>query len=566
MPNLPLLAWSLQELEKATPAYIQAGKFYDGTFTEPFQSLLMQRLLILAQPDYKAVLSAVPVDAIVDKLEIVDVQASTPEATEALQDKIWDANNLQFEHKTAILAAEKFGDAYLFIWPEEDDSLRPLAGPRPERRRFGINPGDEVTQGIQFAQGARATSGVHQGSPNSGNPAVMRDTGAPVIELEDDEEEDADIILSVTFQSPMKTRVFYDESNPRRKTHAVKVIETGKGKQRRAWLYYADGRIEKYETSETKNEIKDFKFVEDIENDLGMLPFVHLRNGFPYGTPRHKRAYGPQNSITKLIVNQMSGSDFDAFPQRWALAKTRGTSGGDDIDWDMDDTTLPDQEAGTVSNLTSGPGRIWDLSGFDSVGQFSTGDVDQFLKPMEKYIELMASTTGTPMHFFTNQQTGGGAMSGEAIRQRDSRLNQKAKYDQGVLDTGFREALMMGLGHLGFEDESVSIKWEPVEFISEEERLELVKKKVDLGIPLAVALAEAGWDEETVEAWTTGQPTDGELERRVGILATMGDALQKIGTAATLGVEMSTVNEIVDSLLGKIQGLNDDDEPEDREE
>lgn len=520
MANLPLLRKSLKALEAAKPAYIEAGQFYDGTFAEPFQSLVMQRMLIAANPNYKMTLSAVPVDAVVEKLEIVDVQSSSPEATEVLQEDIWKPNNMALEHKPAILAAEKYGDAYLFVWPEDTEY--------------------EIVES------------------ETEDVAEEEEEAAREVEVETS--------ISITYQSPFKVRVFYDEANPRKKTHAVKMLKTGRGEQKCAWLYYANGKIEKYETDGKKNGIEDFKFVEDVPNEMDEIPFVHLRNDFPYGTPLHKKAYGPQNAITKLSTNQLSGSDFDAFPQRWALAKTRGTSGGDDIDWDGDDSTNPDSQSSVVSNLTSGPGRIWDLSGFDSVGQFSTGDVGQFLEPIDLYVKMMSSATATPMHYFLNDNSGGGTPTGESVRQRDARLNTKAEWHQKTLSNGFEEALLMGMAHLGFEDESVSIKWKPIEYVTEQEKLDMVEKKVAIGIPLAVALAEAGYDEDTVRAWTTGQPNEGELEKRIGMLAQMGDALQKIGTAATMGVDMTDVNEIVKALLGKFQGLNDQDDAEEEEQ
>jgi hypothetical protein len=167
----------------------------------------------------------------------------------------------------------------------------------------------------------------------------------------------------------------------------------------------------------------------------------------------------------------------------------------------------------------------------------------------------MAVATNTPGHYFSSDNTGGGTPSGEAVRQRDARLNSKAGWHQKALDNGFDEGLVMALEFLGFEEDTVSIQWKPIEYITEEEKLALVAQKVELGIPLSVALAEAGYDEDTVLAWTTGQPTDGELEKRVGILATMGDALQKLGTASALGIDMTQINEVIDLVLKDIQGL-----------
>lgn len=518
MPNKMLLRKSLKELAAAQPGYIEADKFYKGTFAEPFQSLVMQRILVHKEVNYKAVLSAVPVDAVVEKLEIVDIQTSDPEVTEVLQDEVWKSNQLQFVHKTAILAAEKFGDAYIFLWPEYEDQEQLVDEEAPEP-----DEGEQVITGI-----------------------------------------------IASYQSPLKVRVFYDDLNPAYKTHAIKRMKTGKGKQERAWLYLADGTIELWETPLNKCGIDDFYYVEDVPNPTGGIPFIHLRNDLPYGCPLHKNAYGPQNQLTKFIVNEVSGSDFNAFPQRYALAKTRGTSGGDDIDWSGQDDTIPDsRDNSNVSTLTSGPGRIWDLSGFDSVGQFSSADVEQYLKPMERAVQLMAAATNTPVYYFTADSTGGGTPSGESVRQRDARLNTKTEWQQKLLDSQFKEMLEMAYELLyepsEDDDLSISIKWKPIEYVPESEKLELITKKIELGIPPAVAFAEAGYDETTVEAWLTGKPNDAELLRRVTLLNSMGDAVQKLGTAATLGIDMTQANELIADLFQDLAGLREDPNEEGEE-
>lgn len=511
MPNKQKLRDSLKELDRAIPGYVEADRFYKGTFVEPFQSLVMQRLLVRKEVNYKAVLSAVPVDAVVEKLEIVDIQSSDDDVTDFLQEEVWKANQLQFVHKTAILAAEKFGDAYIFMWPEYDYEEQ-----------------------------------------------VVTEEGAP-------DADEADLVMTgivASYQSPMKVRVFYDDMNPARKTHAVKRLKTGKGKQERAWLYLDDGTIELYETPVNKCGIDDFEYIEDVENPTGGIPFIHLRNDLPYGCPLHKNAYGPQNQITKFLVNEVSGSDFNAFPQRYALAKTRGTStGGDDIDWSGQDDTVPDQDENVISKLVSGPGRIWDLSGFDSVGQFASADVEQYLKPLEKAVQLMAAATNTPVYYFTADSTGGGTPTGESIRQRDARLNTKTEWQQKLLDSQFDEMLTMAV-EMAFDtlpdDLSISIKWKPIEYVPESEKLDLIQKKIDLGIPAAVAFAEAGYDEATVEMWLAGQPNDAELLRRVTLLNTMGDAVQKLGTAATLGIDMTQANELIQNLFIDLAGLREE--------
>lgn len=206
------------------------------------------------------------------------------------------------------------------------------------------------------------------------------------------------------------------------------------------------------------------------------------------------------------------------------------------------------------------------MSGFDSVGQFASADVDQYIKPLDKAVELMASATNTPVYYFKADSTGGGTPSGESVRQRDARLNTKAEWQQKLLDSQFEEMLYMALELVfeesALEDVSISIKWKPIEYVSETEKLDLVSKKIELGIPLEIAFAEAGYDEGTVREWVSGRPNDAELMRRVGLLNAMGDAMQKLGTAAALGIDMSNVNELINDMLGDIAGLREEQSEE----
>jgi len=504
-PEIGLLRASLEELWACQPEYHKAQKFYDGSFAEPFTSLLLQQLLGSTPQRYKTVLSAVPVDAVVDKLRIVDVRASTPEGTAAVQAGIWKPNNMRLESKSAIRAAEKFGDAYLFVWPGESS----LPG--------AVD--DEVTDRNSGGQ--------------DGTQAVPVDEGPQTV--------------SLFYNSPLSTRVFYDEDNPRVKHHAVKIKDCGGYWE--AWLYlgaYAGYRIEYYRTALKKGkDAVDYQFVGEVPNELGAFPFIHLRNDFPYGSPLHKGAYGPQEAITKLIVNQLSTSDFAAFPQRWALKDTAATF-GDDIEYNADDSTVPDDEE-TVSSLTSGPGRIWEITA-KALGQFQAADVQQFLAPIETYVQMMGVTTNTPTYYFTGDGVGGGTPTGESIRQRDARLNSKTEWHRDALDAGFVEALELGLSQVLGVDDSVQITWAPVGYTSEKERLDLVKQKTALGVPLAVALAETGYDEDTVKAWTAAT-TDAQLQQRVQVLDTLGDAMSKLGAAKALGVDIADAEEVAAQVL-----------------
>ena len=339
--------------------------------------------------------------------------------------------------------------------------------------------------------------------------------------------------VDVFYNDPRSTRVFYDVENPRKKKFALK--RWMDGDKLRVNLYYAD-RIEKYISKSKPNSTmdeQDFEayFDEDsnawpLVNDSGKIPVFHLRTSRQYGAPEHKQSYGPQSAITKLLNTQISSIDFSTAPQRYFL---QDPSANDGVDPNSDFGTglAPDDDDDIVSNLKAGPGGVWNLKGIASVGQFDAPSPDTFVVPFKNFIEAMSTVTATPMHSFNV----GALPSGESLRAAEAPLNKRV----ASLETLFG-AVIADLHEFALElngvQAKVLVQWNPVATYDDADVWAVVDAKTASGVPMRTALMEAGYTDEQVSEWYP----EGESARSAKEIATLADAIQKLGAATTLGI------------------------------
>ncbi|KPM55747.1 hypothetical protein ACG83_10750 [Frankia sp. R43] len=345
-------------------------------------------------------------------------------------------------------------------------------------------------------------------------------------------ERDGDV--DVFHNSPLTTRAFYDDEDPRKVRYGAKLWLPASGRLR-STLYYPD-RVERWvlvEQPRQRGEVdSDWEpYGEDddheVEHELGEVPVFHLRTARPYGVPEHANAYGPQNAITKLVATLMSSIDFQGFPQRYAVA------GGDADDPggfdEEDETQAPTAERST---LRAGPGELWWLRNVDKVGEFQAANVAAFLDPATAMVQWMGATTATPAHFF---EISGDAPSGESLRAAEAPLDKKVE-DRlaGFGDT--HEAAWRCAARAAGLGEEVEIRpaWAPVRSIDDLEGWNAIQAKIDAGVPTRQALLESGYSAEQVEAW--GYHRGDEIKPKVDLLVKLGQAVQSLGAGVALNV------------------------------
>jgi hypothetical protein len=489
--------YGIEELKEARPAYDQAQVYYDGKVPEVFTSVRLRRALAAHNIDFDLNFAKTPVNAVTNRLKIASV-TSPDKATNDLISKIWQDNQLNLEMKNIFRRAGEYGDAYLMVIPVEDDQ---------------------------------------------GN--VLR--------------------VEMYYNSPQTVRVIYAEDNPRRKAYTIK--RWCDGAFNRVELYY-DDRVERWTTGKNSQGDKPNDWLHWpadetdpeswlIEHEWGEQPVFHFRTDRPYGVPEHYGAYGPQNAITKLQATHMGTVDYQGAPQRYALTETASTDTSDlepgdfdDGDWPLNEQGVGPSDSGDDSSLKAGPGEMWLLRGYKSVGQFDAANPEVFLNPINFNVRAMAQITDTPLRMFDPQSSA--QRSGVSYQEEDSPFVSKIEDRQTGYGSEAHAAFVFALRRLGIEDPVVTVDWVPARSVSTAEGWQTVNEKIRAGVPRRQALMEAGYRAEQVDEWLTGVD-DSELQRRVDILASLADSAQKLGSAAALGAVTS--DQVTALMAGAIDDL-----------
>jgi hypothetical protein len=440
----------LAELEESREDYERAEEYYKNNMLELFVSPRLRRALNASEITFRIRLAKIPVDAVANRLEISSITVPGNADGTAMLERIWDENGMLLEAPNVHQKACMFGDCYLVVWDA-------------------------------------------------------------------DEGETVDIM----YNSPLVMRIVYDQENPHVKKFAIKewlvesTDETVKD-YRRANLYYPD-RIERYTTTGDAKGDKETDWVpfegeeEDeftndssvIDNPYGQIPVFHFRNGAPYGTPEHEAAYGPQDAVNKLVITQMATVDYQGFPQRYALEDPQVPD--ENVADFGDDDTEADEGTGTQSTLTTGPGELWWLKGLKGVGQFDTADPDAFLKPLDRYVRLMASVTETPLHYFDPM---GDSPSGEALRAKEAPLIKRIINRRQSFAATWRDVFMFALDVVGMEAEKVDVRWTSPASLDDLDGWRTAQIKLELGVPAKQILLEAGYTETQVSEWLANEMSE----------------------------------------------------------
>ena len=496
------------ELCAARPGYAKAGAYFDGDVDEIFASDKVARMLAKSNLDEldEINFARIPVTAVTDRLHITAITTGNDDADEDIADLI-KRNQLDEELPGLHVRACSQGDAYLMVWPETDAEGNVL--------------------GVDMLVNSAAT-----------------------------------------------VRVIYDEENPLRKKLAIKswCIGSGKEQQIRADLWYpappgeAVGRVERWVWAgkHSKKNDKWAPYTEDgqdavLPNPYGVIPFFHYRTARPYGRPEHYAAYGPQAAINKIVPAHLSTVDFQSLPQRYGLIDPQvDQSGmqGADFDPDRPEDLDGDPESPlNPSQLRNDPGELWMLQGLKGVGQFEAANPQVYMEPFDRYVKAMAQVTQTP---FSEFDSTGDAISGKARQEARASQTARVQARQRSFGATHADAFEHALHLLGYDDITVTVRWQPADYRDDTEGWATVDAKVKAGVPRERSLIEAGCPPELVEGWLKDLDDDAELQRRVDLLTSLGNAVQALGTGVQLGaITEAQVSTLLDKVLGAAANLGD---------
>lgn len=479
------LETGLKSMSEAHEGYEEAEDYAEGRAEERFVTDRVRKLLTGSEYDFQVNLTGRVIKAVTDRLEIAAVTAidnNTPDVPD-------DEPDFEPDNELGGASAETTPE-----FSDEETRARQLA------EKISLSYNEDLTDILNEEVWHRNELDIEAPEIHS-KAGMFGDSYLFVWPSQDDEGVD------VFYNSPESTRIFYDPENPRVKQFAIKRWRAGRNKTR-VNLYYPDF-IVKLVSKASKKGTKATEFEPHLdettdgqgfmENPYGEIPIFHFRTARPYGKPEHMDAYGPQDAITKLSTGLMTVTDFAAYPQRFIISRLGKGDEDDDIDWGDDETQDPEDKQ---SSLISGPGRVWKLDNADKAGEFQAANVDQFLKPMDKYIELMASATGTPLsHLSMVRGTTSTPLSGPSQEKAETVLVKKIRARQRSYGATWREALQFAMKILGYEDVSVSVQWASLVERGTKDDWDGAISQQKAGVPIRQVLLEMGYTETLVDSW-----------------------------------------------------------------
>lgn len=286
--------------------------------------------------------------------------------------------------------------------------------------------------------------------------------------------------------------VVIEDAETSKPLFGAKEWKTDEGKIRLT-LYYAD-RIEKYITIKKPSGTLKLKpehfeqYEESVENPYGVVPM------FLFETKAILEDAIPlQDVLNKTLADRMVSQEFAAFRQRWITG----------VAPPIDELTGKPAEP-----FKAGADRIWFTDEEDATfGEFGATDLTPFLTACDADRLEMARISGTPLHFFSINTSD--AISGKALKALESRFTKRVT--RLTLNFGAVWSRAMKLA-LQIEKTTVTgaltAQWDSPETRDEQEFLDTLLQKQDLGIPQETLWEEYGYSKEDIAKFDTEPEPD----------------------------------------------------------
>lgn len=227
-----------------------------------------------------------------------------------------------------------------------------------------------------------------------------------------------------------------------------------------------------------------------VPNPFGVVPVFHFANNSDigeFGRSELNAAIPIQDGLNKSVLDMLVAMEFSAFRQRWAA--------GIEVEYNS---------AGkAVSPFQSGIDSIWVTGDANAkFGDFAAADLEQFLKVKDSFRVDIATVTGTPLHYFI--QDNSGFPSGESLRQASARFIAKVRSRQQSFGQTWSDLMAFAMRIEGHGELDLITQWEDPSPLSEREQLENILLKKQIGLPMRDALVEAGYGETDSNEMTNG--------------------------------------------------------------
>ncbi len=320
----------------------------------------------------------------------------------------------------------------------------------------------------------------------------------------------------ITIESPMQVIVATEPGDPSERLAALKRFVGDDG-----YAYstiYLPNSVHRFRSkdavSQTQVEWAPRPDEPAGHNPLGVVPVVALENSpdiLDGGRSDLEVATPIQDALNLYCLDMQRSSASHASPQKWATG------------W-----KVPRALDGTVSNtfaLKASVSSVWAAESADTkFGQLSPGDVANYIKPIETYVNHLSTVTGTPAYYINGSSVSN--LSADAVKALDTRLVYRGKRKCLSFGDGWEETLRIAFLAKGDTARANAMSAETIWADPESRSLAqttdaAVKMRESLDVPAEVAWQTVGFSPQQIKqmlrmnGWTpggaaNGPPTNGQ--------------------------------------------------------
>jgi hypothetical protein len=314
--------------------------------------------------------------------------------------------------------------------------------------------------------------------------------------------EDGDEPL-ITIEHPSQSYVFCSYDNRHRRLAGIKRYYDEIDEYMYAYLYLPD-LIYRYRSSKKirddlgvpMSEIQWTRASDDDpvgNNPIGVVSLVPLENApdLLFGGRSDLEVAMPiQDAVNKLCLDMQVSSEYHAYPQRWAA--------GWETARDADGNEIPGEQV----ELRVGQSRFLRAESVDTkFGVFQTGEVDNYIKPIEMYINHLAAVTQTPAYYLKGAMVN---LSADALRAADAGLVDRCRHKILSFSEGWEEVMRVAFLAKGDtkrgKSKDAETLWRNPETISLAQTVDAaVKMRGSLTTPLEFCWELMGWSQQKIQ-------------------------------------------------------------------
>lgn len=477
--------WWLQKLTKAQRARLprlqKLDAYYRGDHPLEFATEQFRMAFGGLFSEFSDNWCETVVNATEERLNVVGFRFGTsPEADDDAW-RIWQANQLDSESMIAHTEALVFSECYALVWPTDD--------PR--------TPRVTIEHPLQMICAHKA-----------GN---RRDVAAALKWYVDDDDYEVAYLY-------LPEGVYRFRSQTRSKSGMRDWTTT-------RWVQ------EDRPADETGDDADDPYF---RPNPLeGTVPIVPLLNRPRLvGPPRSEleTVVPLQDLINKLFADMTVASEYTADAQRWILG----------YEWEVDpDTNQPKPPPWNRKD------RLWFVPQTDKddhgvqIGQFSAGDLKNYIQAIEMCVNHIASQTRTPPHYLSPSAD---RLSGESIKASESGLVSKVRRKMVPFGESWEQTMRLCFRLIDdprADFVAAETVWGDPEIRSEAEQADSALKRQSLGVPARQLYQDLGYTPTQVDQFASMRAEEALLDSAASdaeVARGAAEVLQKVYLGVTAGL------------------------------